>query len=480
MPFINRVDNGSTTDATSYNASVTGLVGGGRLWVTIGSGGASAPAPTPTLTMTGASFVLVETMTGLSTNSQFSVFYSNTYNAGSSTLNIDFGAVTQTAVAWAVAEQSNPGSGAAVLASSQELKAAAALHVVDFPSGPGEQFIAALSLTGTTHSVQDSPSRGMVGYEKLSERSLTGPGTTLGTLWNPIVGDSTIDVVGTVSTAFIMVAANVGRPNGLVHRADDEDIAAGTVHNGVIPWLQGGGVLWVSWFATAGTLPASPPTITMAGATFTAARVELYGTTGRFGIYYSQDYDPGTIDLGITFTSPSSLSQFFWTAEEQLPGLASGSPVVQSNYAASTTSPIATTLAAGSGSMLCLLATNIALSAGAFTPNSGSKLAVRMDSGPTAGLGAWTGAVNTAPSTTISSGTSFGLIALEAVLPPPPSLQVSRVGLEVPDAPVGLPYDVVVGGAKKAVASDSVIVGGVKKDVVNRWVVVGGVKEPLP
>lgn len=42
-----------------------------------------------------------------------------------------------------------------------------------------------------------------------------------------------------------------------------------------------------------------------------------------------------------------------------------------------------------------------------------------------------------------------------------------------------LPHNVVVGGVKKTIVSESVVVGGAKKPVVNRWVVVAGAKKPV-
>ena len=448
-----RVD-GQVTGATGDFPVAGGtFTGGGTMWVWILGVGTSVPSPVPSITFPGATFTLVGSVAAAG-NVRLSLFYSQDYTTSGSTqhLIISGGAVAHTK--WQAHMTETPGlADPAPVGTALSNTGSGPPATLTVSAGAGSFYYLLWILDTISFTVPNN-------IVNVSEVADTVPMGSAASFWNPVLQNISQTSSGFgAGEAWALLGAPLRMEEpGFVHRGYGSSGSILTTHNGTIPYLRGGGVLWLS-VATSNNATVTP---TISGATFTLVETQMAVTgDNTLWLWYSQDYDAGT-NIALTLTLASGAAMV-WTADEQYPALTTGSPVIQKAKATwSTGSYTEARLAPGSGGVL--YAVNYAQGSLGIVQGSGYELGDVNNSSPPLALGTyWDTVFRQDPHA--SGNVSSPLITF---------------GLEVavPEEAEAFP-DVVVGGVKKTVVSEKVIVGGSKKTVANRWIVVGGVKRPL-
>jgi hypothetical protein len=394
LAFFHRLGVGEPTTGTSWPKTISTLAGGGVLWVAVSSRHVSGPV-VPTLTMTGATFVQVQTVV-LDSQRRLTLFYSKDYGPGTSvTLTLGFGAQSSTSIALGVEEQipgERSGDPVAQLNTVGPLTGTTAGITGTLTAGPGEQLVVA-GASGLASAAVPATGTELTDHGYSSHAFLN-------TSWDHLVRtnpgiasfQSAPSVMALISVEATAVAQDIGwlswvrgevpdvsvpaQVTGITHRANGSSTGTVIYMVGTIPYLRGGGLLWLS-VVTQTSTNAAEVTPTMEGATFSLLHTGVYDTNNarRLSVFFCQDYE-GPINnqlVGLRVTG-TLVQNIYWSVEEQYPGRLLTHPIVQVQTAVQATNVTThtTTLASGSGWMLVILGHEV--SAGGATPGTGTEL----------------------------------------------------------------------------------------------------------
>ena len=487
--------------AATFNVTVPTLLGGGVLWVTVADMFPTGPSiTTPSLSMTGATFTLAQTVTDPSASDprRLSVFYSEDYDAGASVaLAITFADSPNHRIFWSVDEQlPAPVDSALAQVAGAVVSTSDLTPGVTLASGAGD--LLAFAFTATHALVSYASAWGGLangdfpvrdpdwsvpttrGYDIVSGAVATdGEGVSQeerqAVLRTPMLSRD----VWLRYTCTAFGVRNIGLTTGLddidyffeygnsyfTRHSQTGGAGAGGAEIGVFkisrfdagvrtdltggygPDLQRPPTPFKLWFTqevlavdgsgepssvrlrtyTDKVWPVADvtPTVYTRDPDFTLPQASEPMMVGE-----NTDTEPGTLGFFVGFSSrddPHTLSSFE-------AGLLPGATMEESDV----------------------------------TPGSGAELADLSNyTLPMRLTGYWDDTFRTDP---------------HVNLPASPARVSLFVGIEAggtPPEPSTIPYEMVVGGARKAVVNDWVVVGGAKKAVVNRSVVVGGAKRPL-
>ena len=482
--FIHRAGGVDTTDTASYTKTITdALEGGGVLWVSVSSI-CTLPAPVaPTLTMTGATFTLARTQDlSAALGSRVSVFYSQDYDSGAGqSLAFAFGGVTQQSMVWTVEEQAGGlTSGSPVTQSNSAVVTGSSVTTsTTLSAGSGEMLVAAWS-PATTSSIPGSGA-------ELFDLGVSTANQRLTTYWDTAV--STAPQVtwssAQAGTGIIAIEAAVSAPPptaGFVHRAgfnyNIPDVLSYTVP--ITAALTGGGVLWVVVhnIDNTETIVGAVATLSMPGATFVDASGGFQQVSWDYGfcVFYSQDYNAGAGQT-LTVNYNREMYRGMISVEEEIDGLASGDPILQSSFAVGDSATPATALSVPASRTFVVVA-NVSNNNSLVAPGSSTELIDGLSGGGTLAT-YWDSTFLAAPGATLAFSTEWGILAFSTAASPAlvivssaqvevptpasavPEARVTSAQLEAPDVvvPEGETTGVSPGGAQIAITLDCVMAG---------------------